>query len=133
MYIFTIVLMLNIKPKVWSNFLFIIPAVTSLLFNNVTHAILILLTMVFSTMYHNTNEMKYHSADQFFAITLISYNFYYLYINQSSYFVWILLIPVVLMGFYYLWYKRKDDYEWHIACVIITQLVVMVNLIERYS
>ena len=121
--------MLGIKLKVWSNFLFIAPAITSLLLNNLFHTILIVLTMSFSTAYHYSNEKKYHALDQFFALVLISYNLYYLYINKSSVLLWSILVPVVLIGLFYLWYKKKDDYEWHIACVVITQLVVMEHYI----
>lgn len=117
--------MIHLQPKTWSNFFFFIPALLSFYFKNYIHGILILLTFIFSFLYHNSNEKRFHNYDTFFALLLIVYNSYLMITNNVSIYAWTITLIPVLIGFYLLFIKHKDGFTWHTLSALITTLVVL--------
>lgn len=114
-----------IKSKVWSNAFFVIPLSIALWYQLFFHSILILLVMVFSIMYHYSNEKKFGIMDKVFAYSIIAYNLYLCYISNLSLPCFLSILLFVLIGLYFFFIKKKDDYEWHISCVIITTFCLL--------
>ena len=116
---------MRLKSKVWSNIVFAIPLAIAIHNQIFFHSLLILLTMTFSPLYHYFNETKFHIIDKISAYSIITYNLYLCYLSnfKPSYFIPALFF--VLIGSYFLFIKKKDDYEWHISCAIITTLCLL--------
>lgn len=111
---------MKLQSKVWSNFFFAIPLAIALYFQIYFHSLLIILVSVFSSVYHYSNEKKLRILDKIFAYLLIAYNLYLCYLSNFKFpYFWLALL-FVFIGFYFFFIKEKDDYEWHISCVIIT-------------
>lgn len=108
------------KSKVWSNFFFIIPLVIALYNQLFLYSFLILSVMVFSSIYHYSEEKKFGTADRVFAYSLIFYNLYLCYLADFMFPYFYLALVFVLIGLYFFFVRRKDDYEWHISSVVVT-------------
>jgi len=112
--------MYHIKSKVWSNLFLLIPLVISMIYQLFFYSILIFFVMIFSILYHYSNEKKFSLIDKIFAHLLIVYNLYVCYLSNFKLPYFLFAIIFVLIGFYFFFIKKKDDYEWHISCAFIT-------------
>ena len=111
---------MQIKSKVWSNFFFAIPLVLALYHQLFFHSALIMSVIIFSSIYHYSEEKKFGIADRIFAYSLIAYNLYICYLANFKFPYFYLALLFVLIGFYFFFIKKKDDYEWHISSALIT-------------
>jgi hypothetical protein len=111
---------MRLKSKVWSNFFFIIPLVIALYYQLFFYSLIIMFVMVFSSIYHYSDEKKFRIEDKIFAYLLIAYNLYLYYLVNFKFPYFYLSLLFVLIGFYFLFFKKKDDYEWHISSSLIT-------------
>ncbi|MCA9487622.1 MAG: hypothetical protein KC516_01535 [Nanoarchaeota archaeon] len=111
---------MQLKSKVWSNFFFAIPLVIALYQQLFFHSALILSVMIFSSIYHYSEEKKFGIADRIFAYSLIAYNLYLCYLANFRFPYFYLALLFVFVGFYFFFIKKKDDSEWHISSALIT-------------
>jgi len=116
---------MHIKSKVWSNAFFLVPLLFSLYFGLYVYSILLFLAIIFSTVYHLSNEKKFEFIDQVFAYVIIAYNLYLCYLSdfKQPYFTFAVLF--VAIGVYFLYIKKKDDYEWHLSCAMISLCCIL--------
>lgn len=111
---------MKLKPKVWSNLFFGIPFVIALYYQLIFHSLLIILVLIFSSIYHYSNEKKFGIEDKIFAYSLIIYNFYLCYLSNFKFPYILLALLFVFIGLYFFFIKKKDDYERHISSAIVT-------------
>jgi len=116
---------MKIEAKVWSNSFFLVPILLSISYHLYFHALLVLAAMTFSTVYHLSSEKRWGTIDKIFAYLVIVYNLYLCYLSDFNqpYFSFALLF--VFTGFYFFFKMKKDDYEWHISCVLITTFCIL--------
>jgi hypothetical protein len=115
------------QSKVWSNFFFIIPLLITLISMDWIHSFLISGTAYYSFKYHSSSEKKYFIRDNLFGWSIIIYHIYLLYLFFPPIWYLAIIIFFVLLSGYYLLLKRKDDFEWHFTCVIITTLSALLR------
>ena len=89
------------------------------------HALLIALVIIFSTAFHLSNEKKFGLRDKIFAYGLIAYNLYICYLANFKEPYFGLALLFVAIGFYFFFYRKRDDYEWHISAAIVTTLCLL--------
>ncbi len=121
------------NSKIWSNVFFIIPFVTAtviaiiyqdwLLF---IHAIIIACVITFSSLYHYNGEKEYAKIDQIFAISLVVYNLMLCAFSltlPNRYFY--LALVFVVVALYFMYWRKKDDWEWHLSSAVITTFCIL--------
>ena len=113
------------KSKVRSHIFFLVPLVMALYHHLRIYSILILLVIIFSTAYHRSNEKKYHIRDTIFAYGLIIYNLAICYLSHFKEPYFALALLFVIIGFYFFFWKKRDDYEWHISAAIVTMCCLL--------
>lgn len=111
---------MQLTSKVWSNSFFLIPLLQALWFEFYWHSLLIFFVMIFSTLYHLSDQQKFAIFDKLFAYALIMYNLYVSYLSHFTQPYFLLALLFVGIGFYFFFFKKKDDYEWHLSCATIT-------------
>ncbi len=118
------------KTKVWSNLFFIIPLIIALTNQLYIHSLLILMVFIFSTLYHYSNEKKFIIIDKIFAYLLILYNLYLCYLSNFKFPYFLLALLFILKGFYFYFIKKRDNYEWHLSCAMITTFCILAYIIR---
>jgi len=113
------------KTEVISNLAFIIPFGIALYCQLYVHSILIFLVLLFSSLYHFSNEKRFKVFDYIFASSLIVYNLYLQYLTGFASPYSILAFFFVLIGFYFFFYKKDGHYIWHISAAIITSFCLL--------
>ena len=116
---------MQIKSKVWSNAFFVIPLLLAAGYHLLFYSTLILFAMIFSTMYHYSDEKRFRIIDKIFAYLVITSNLYLCYLSNFKLPYFLLALLFVFIGFYFFFIKKKDDYEWHISCAIITIFCIL--------
>jgi hypothetical protein len=111
---------MHIKPKVWSNAFFLVPLVYAICNSLFIYSIIFLLAIIFSTLYHLSNEKRFSILDKIFVYLVIGYNLYLCYLSNFNEPFFLIALMYVGIGFYFLYYKNKDDYEWHASCALIS-------------
>jgi hypothetical protein len=116
---------MKLKSGVWSNSFFIIPLALALYFEIFIHAIIIFTVIILSTVFHITKGKKWENIDKIFAYLLIGYNLYLCYLSSFRTPFFLLAILFVLIGCYFYFYKKRDDWEWHLASALITVFCIL--------
>lgn len=116
---------MKLKSKVRSHAFLLIPLSITLYHNLFIYAALIAGVTIFSTLYHFSDEKKYGILDKIFAYGVIGYNLYICYLSDFKQPYFALALISIAIGFYFFFWKKKDDYERHIACAIITTLCIL--------
>lgn len=95
------------KSSIWSNIFFIIPLVLSWQYKMYIHAVLIILAIIFSTLYHITDRRSFVFLDKVFAYAVIVYNLILCYASgfREPYFLFALIF--VCVGLHYLYREKK--------------------------
>ncbi|MEK7673191.1 MAG: hypothetical protein AAB373_04880 [Patescibacteria group bacterium] len=120
---------MRLKFRVWSNVFFLIPLVMALYYDLFLHAGLIFAVMIFSTLFHINREKKGEGVDRFFALTLMAYNLYLIYLSGFRQPYLLLAIVLVAVAFYF-YFRQKQNYDfnhslWHLASVAITIVCIL--------
>jgi len=116
---------MKLNSGVWSNLFFVAPLFLSLYFGIFTHALIILILIILSTAFHITKEKKWENIDKIFAYLLIGYNLYLCYSSGFRTPFFLLAMLFVLIGCYFYFYKKRDDWEWHMSSAIITIFCIL--------
>lgn len=116
--------------KIWSNALFFIPLFMSLYNGIFMHSLVLLAVIAFSTLFHINNEQKWVFYDRFFAIVLIMYNSYLLFVSDFRQPYFFLALFFSFIAFYFLRQQKKHGYDvhhswWHIASSSITVFCIL--------
>ena len=116
---------MRIKSAVWSNIFFLVPLGLAFYAHLLFCSLLILGAMVFSILYHLSEQKKFALLDKVFAYAVIGYNFYLCYLSNFRQPYFYLALLFVIIGLYFLYQKKKDDYEWHAAAALITIFCIL--------
>jgi chromate transport protein ChrA len=116
---------MKIKSDIWSNSFFIIPLIITIYYQLILYSIIISLVIIFSTLYHLNKKNKFKILDRIFAWLLIIYNLYTIYLSNFKQPYTLLAIIFVFIGLYFLYYKKRDNYEWHLSSSIITLFCII--------
>ncbi len=111
---------MKFNSKIWSNLFFLAPLIISLYYSLFLYSILVFLLFIFSFLYHISGEKKFLMADKIFAYLLIGSNLFLSYLSNFKEPYFLLAIVSVIFGFYFFYIKKRDDYEWHFFCSMIS-------------
>jgi len=99
-------------PILWTNLLFVLPLLITLLSRSYIHSAVIALCIIFSTLYHMHYEKKYKIIDMFLAYLLIAFNLRAVLRSQPLFFA-AAIILVALSGYIYYFAQRRNYNKWH--------------------
>lgn len=117
-------------PVVWSTFFFLLPFGVAWIQEVYWYLPLLLGVMFFSVRYHVAHQRAFYPYDHFFALLLITCNFY-LYFQGGFNEVYAYLIPPFIVGSLSLhWCRKRRGYQWlhaswHAASAVLTSLCVL--------
>lgn len=126
-------IMKNLTSKIRSNIFFIIPLGIALYLNMWALWAILTIVIVFSLLYHRTNEKKWQIYDEVFAIFLMAYNLYLCFVGNFTEPYFVLSMISVILALWFYTHETKLNYEYnhslrHIFSATITTLCILVYI-----
>lgn len=123
--------MRKVTSKTRSNIFFIIPLGLAIYFNIWILWIILTIVVIFSSLYHQSNERKWKTYDEIFAIFLMTYNLYLCFLGNFTQPYFLLCIISVIVALWFYFRENKSNYEYnhslrHIFSASITILCILV-------
>jgi len=126
--------MKKITSKTRSNIFFLLPLGLAVYFHVLILAWILGVAIIFSLLYHLTNEKKWAIVDEVFAICVMTYNLYLCFLGNFTQPYFLLAMIGVILALWFYFKETKSNYErnhslWHIISAIITSLCILVYIL----
>jgi hypothetical protein len=116
---------MKLKTSVWSNIFFLLPLILAFYYQIYFHTTLLFVAMIISTLFHIYKSYLLGKLDVILALLVIGNNFRLVYLSGFNEPYFIVAVLLVVASFYYFFKLKKDDWEWHLLCSLITVFCIL--------